>query len=185
MLLIGACSQILAHVLRSWQPPFPLYVVTFFLASLGQAYQDTHANTFVASVRGAHRWLGFIHAMYMGGCLVGPFVSTAVASANHPSHWTLFYTVPLGLGCVNLTLASVAFHDRVGFKKRETTSAADIPEASRHQDALSEIRRTLLTPGVWLLSLYFFFFLGAAITAGGKFAFLTARPSLMRPRMGG
>lgn len=175
MLLLGACAQVLAHALRCWQPPFPLYVVTFFLASLGQAYQDTHANTFVASLRRAHRWLGFIHAMYTAGCLVGPFVSTAVASAKQPSHWALFYTVPLGLGCVNFMLASVAFRDRVRFKRREKTPATDNPEGSRRQDALSEIHRTLLTPGLWLLSLYFFFFLGAAITAGGKFAFLAAR----------
>lgn len=185
MLLLGACSQILAHSLRAWQPPFPLYLASFFLASLGQAYQDTHANTFVASVRGAHRWLGFIHAMYMAGCLVGPFASTAVASASHPSHWTLFYTVPLGLGCVNFTLASIAFRDRVRFKKREMAPATNNPQGSRHQDALSEIRRTLLTPGVWLLSLYFFFFLGAAITAGGKSSLLVARSWLIGYRMGG
>jgi hypothetical protein len=29
------------------------------------------------------------------------------------------------------------------------------------------MQKTLATPGVWLVSLYFFFFLGAAITAGG------------------
>ncbi|KAJ5925392.1 Major facilitator superfamily domain general substrate transporter [Penicillium verhagenii] len=109
LLSLGAALQILAHVLRTWLPPFPLYAVTFLLASLGQALNDTHANTFVSSQRGAHRWLGFIHAMYMAGCL------SALAGKN----------------------------------------------------ALREIKTTLSTPGVWLLSLFFFFFLGASITAGG------------------
>lgn len=65
MLLLGAVCQVVAHVLRSWMPPFGLFVVTFFLVAVGQAYNDTHANTFVAGVKGAHRWLAVIHASYM------------------------------------------------------------------------------------------------------------------------
>ncbi|KAL4742442.1 major facilitator superfamily domain-containing protein [Aspergillus similis] len=166
LLLLGAALQIIAHALRTWAPPFPLFAVTFFIAALGQAYQDTHANNFVATVKGAHRWLGFIHAMYMGGCLVGPFVSTAVASLGRSSHWELFYTTPLGMGVVNLGLVWVAFHEWATMRQREQGGPAEGP-ASRKQDATAEIKRTLATPAVWLLSLYFFFFLGAAITAGG------------------
>ncbi|KAJ5227960.1 hypothetical protein N7489_008668 [Penicillium chrysogenum] len=146
ILSLGAAIQVLAQVLRVWEPPFALYAVTFFLASLGQAYNDTHANTFVSALNGAHRWLGFIHAMYMAGCLVGPFVATGVASANVDSKWYLFYLFPLGVGVVNLA-----------FGGNGTASSS----------ALKEIKDTLSTPGVWLLSLFFFFFLGATITAGG------------------
>jgi hypothetical protein len=39
---------------------------------------------------------------------------------------------------------------------------------SNMQNALKEMQKTLELPGVWVLSLYFFFFLGAVITAGGK-----------------
>ncbi|KAJ5724257.1 hypothetical protein N7488_002292 [Penicillium malachiteum] len=169
MLALGATFQILAHVLRCWLPPFPLYAVTFLLASLGQAYNDTHANTFVSSQRGAHRWLGFIHAIYMAGCLVGPFVATAVASANTDSQWNIFYTFPLGLGVVNLAFVCLAFHDRMSLclKKEKRESAPGSTSASTGKTAMMEIKATLSTPGVWLLSLFFFFFLGAAITAGG------------------
>ncbi|KAL4976865.1 major facilitator superfamily domain-containing protein [Aspergillus desertorum] len=119
LLLFGAALQILAHALRIWAPPFPVFTVTFFIAALGQAYQDTHANNFVATVKGAHRWLGFIHAMYMGGCLVGPFVSTAVASSGRTSHWELFYTTPLGMGVVNLVLVWVAFREWATMRQNE------------------------------------------------------------------
>lgn len=155
-------------MLRVWLPPFPLYAVTFFLASLGQAYNDTHANTFVSSLQGAHRWLGFIHAMYMAGCLVGPFVATGVASANVDSKWNLFYLFPLGIGVVNMSLVGLSFHDRIGIlkKKQQSSGNGDQPE-SAGKTAWEEIKATLSTPGVWLLSLFFFFFLGAAITAGG------------------
>ncbi|RAH53743.1 MFS transporter [Aspergillus piperis CBS 112811] len=171
MLALGAALQVLAHILRAWLPPFPLYAITFFLASLGQAFNDTHANTYVAAVKAAHRWLGFIHAMYMAGCLVGPLVATAVASANRQSQWNLFYVFPLGLGLINLILVLVAFRDSMSVHHSSEAVQSDDPRASgqnsRGTRAVREIKDTLRVPAVWLTSLYFFFFLGAAITAGG------------------
>lgn len=177
MLMLGAAVQIVGHVLRTWRPPFPLFVVTFFLASLGQAYQDTHGNTFVAGLKGAHRWLAFIHAMYMAGCLCGPFVSTAVASADEPSRWYLFYIFPLGLGVVNVLFVLFAFRRTVAIKHRKTTNDetnlvdSDIGTshvtASRNEGALQMIKETLSSKNVWLLSIFFFFFLGATLTASG------------------
>ncbi|KGO72757.1 Major facilitator superfamily domain, general substrate transporter [Penicillium italicum] len=164
ILSLGAAIQVLAQVLRVWEPPFALYAVTFFLASLGQAYNDTHANTFVSALNGAHRWLGFIHAMYMAGCLVGPFVATGVASANVDSKWYLFYLFPLGVGVMNLVFVGVSFRDRMA---TPTVLMGQRGARSASNSALKEIRDTLSTPGVWLLSLFFFFFLGASITAGG------------------
>ncbi|KAJ5588318.1 hypothetical protein N7537_010996 [Penicillium hordei] len=130
ILSLGAAIQVLAQVLRAWEPPFALYAVTFFLASLGQAYNDTHANTFVSALNGAHRWLGFIHAMYMAGCLVGPFVATGVASANVDSKWCF---VPGSYGY------SDCFEGERGGR-------------SSSNSALKEVKDTLSTPGVWLLS---------------------------------
>ncbi|KAJ5135662.1 Major facilitator superfamily domain general substrate transporter [Penicillium bovifimosum] len=160
ILTLGASLQVLAHILRVWEPPFPLYCVTFFLASLGQAYNDTHANTFISALPSAHRYLGFIHAMYMAGCLVGPFVATAVASANAEPKWALFYLFPVGVGVLNLVSVAAAFRDRM-------VRSPVVRGEGGERSALREIRDTLSTPGVWLVSLFFFFFLGAAITASG------------------
>jgi MFS family permease len=102
--------------------------------------------------------------MYMAGCLVGPFVATAVASS---SGWNLFYLVPLGLGLLNLALVLFAFYDTLRFKRQLETPAVE-GQQSNMRVALKEMQKTLALPGVWVLSLYFFFFLGAVITAGGK-----------------
>ncbi|KJK91973.1 hypothetical protein H633G_04110, partial [Metarhizium anisopliae BRIP 53284] len=45
MLALGAACQVAAHSLRAWDPPFGLFVATFWLVSVGQAFQDTHGNT--------------------------------------------------------------------------------------------------------------------------------------------
>ena len=178
MLALGACCQILAQVLRCWNPPFGLFVVTFWIVCVGQAFQDTHANTFVSSVKGAHRWLGFIHAMYMAGCLIGPFVSTAVASAGKVSHWYLYYTFPLGLGIINLCLVVVAFWDTFKFKRtakvEESVSPQPVerpvvenPEGSKNKGAMTLIKKTLSMPSFWIMGMFYFFYLGAALTASG------------------
>ncbi|KAK2794894.1 hypothetical protein FQN51_000637, partial [Onygenales sp. PD_10] len=160
IIALGAAFQVLAHALRAWLPPFPLYAVTFFLASLGQAYNDTHANTFVAEVKGAHRWLGFIHAMYMAGCLVGPFVATAVAGGvggdGEGGGWSLFYLFPMGLGVVNLVLVGGAFRDRLrvlsGADRDRGSGQGGPAGAERKKDrAIQEMKDTLSVPTVWLM----------------------------------
>ncbi|RSM04356.1 hypothetical protein CDV31_010058 [Fusarium ambrosium] len=181
MLMLGAVLQVIAHALRFWRPPFELYAVTFWLVSLGQAYQDTHGNTFVTTMKGAaHRWLAFIHSMYMAGCFCGPFVATAVSSAGETSRWYLFYCLPLALGVINVILVFYAFRETVGFKPKQsshmaTTSvdaeAATDPDThtpsgtSEDTSASSLIRETLKTRSVWLLSIFFFFSIGATLTA--------------------
>lgn len=106
----------------------------------------------------------------MAGCLVGPLIATAVGSTTSQSQWCLFYIFPLGIGVVNAALIGVAFRDRFApyhLKKfRAVSSSAEVAE-STGKAAWREIKVTLSIPGVWLLSLFFFFFLGATITAGG------------------
>ena len=177
MLLLGATLQLLAHILRVWHPPFALFAVSFLVASLGQAYEDTHGNTYVSGVRDVpHRWLGFIHALYMAGCLVGPLVATTVSAADVPSRWNLFYCFPLGLCLVNVVLVAWAFRDSVRLKRDSPIHAVGVtvrPEMvgegrkRSSRNAFAEMKETVKMPSVWLLSLFFFFFLGAAITAGG------------------
>jgi len=178
MLALGAATQTLAQALRSWPtPPFGLYVTTFFLTSVGQAFQDSHANTYVASRQGTtavHRWLGFIHAMYMAGCLVGPFAGNGIASSvrgeSGESRWYLFYTVPLALGVANLALVAVAFRDSMGFVKKKaqvTVPGQAEGEGQEKRSAKELIKATLTERSVWLLSLFFFFYLGTVVTAGG------------------
>lgn len=134
------------------------------------ALQDTHANNWVTSMKVAHRWLGFIHAMYALGLWIGPFIATPIASAGEPSKWYLYYTCLVGLGAINLTLVLIAFKDSIRLKQPSVSvveSARGETVGPQKPSALAEIRNTLRLPAVWLLSLYFFFFLGALITASG------------------
>jgi fucose permease len=172
--VLGAGLQIVAQALRAWQTPFPLFVVTFWLTSVGQAFQDTHANSYVAGAsKGAHRWLGFIHAMYMAGSLVAPFAASPIASAKSPSVWYLFYTVPAGLGAINLVMCLLAFRDTFRLKGKPQSSSinADSQDGqtseSQHKTASQLLKRTLKQSSLWYISVFFFFYLGMTLTASG------------------
>ncbi|EDU40804.1 FucP Fucose permease [Pyrenophora tritici-repentis] len=169
ILTLGAFIQLLAHTLRCWTPPCALYVITFFFQATGMAYNESHANTFVASIDGAHRLLGFIHAMYALGCLISPFVATAIA-ARVGGEWMLFYLYLVGIGVVNVGVVGVAFRDCLGMHAKPQQSAAPgdpYGEGSRSRIANRDIIDTLKSPSVYLLSLFYFFMLGTGITAGG------------------
>lgn len=167
--------------------------MTFMLIALGQAYQDSFSNTFVASLPVAHRWLGFIHAMYALGCLTGPLIATPVASNTQ---WYLTYAVEAGLGAINLAFVLIAFggdilkerktqlterREEEGTELREardsrtgsTVLTAPATEESnnnawaRNQQAFQEIKQALRLRSVWLLSMFYFFYLGASVTVSG------------------
>ncbi|KAJ4299263.1 hypothetical protein N0V90_004507 [Kalmusia sp. IMI 367209] len=147
--------------------PFGLYVVTFFLQAAGMGYQDSHANTFVASIKGAHRWLGFIHAMYALGCFVAPFVATVIA-ARIGERWPLFYLFLVGVGSINIVAMLVTFRDSLKIRHNDILAGTDQEGTnSRSNSASRDILDTLKSPPVYLISMFYFFMLGTGITAGG------------------
>lgn len=170
MLIIGAFLQFIAQAFRFWISAFGLFSVTFFVVALRQAMQDTQADTFVTSVKYAHRWLGVIHGCYALGGLVGPIVAAALAS-NFEGYWGMFYTVPLGIGCLNVVLCVYAFRDETPvyarLKQRDVYNPQTTGEIKRSAFAARELGATVRERGVWVLSIFFFIYLGTAITAGG------------------
>lgn len=115
--------------------------------------------------------------MYAFGCLVSPFVATAVAAANTPSKWYLFYLFPLGLSIVNLSMVIVAFRDSL-HRIRRHVGSQDASEGNleqlehgRNKSAMKEWGEMLRMRELWLISLFFFFYLGAGTTSGGMKTF--------------
>ncbi|KAI7924478.1 hypothetical protein M0657_004644 [Pyricularia oryzae] len=192
VLAVGAALQLAAQVLRSIPVPqlsLPLYAVSFFVQTLGMALQDAHGNTFVSSANLAHRWLGFIHASYAAGTLLGPPIATAIASKGAAAaaagvaadqttgdHWTRVYFVLLGLGVLNLVAVVVGFSDTIWQGQRVITPVADgefaevesgTIQTSQSKAAMKDMRDLFSLRSFWTISLFYFFELGAWMTASG------------------
>ena len=171
-LMLGAIFQMFSQALRGWIPPFPLFAVSFGVASLGQGLQDSSANTFVAGVgERAHRWLGVIHASYGLGSMVGGLVSAAVAGGGE-NWWARFYWVPLGVGAVNAALVAGGF----GSEWKGKPGVASVDDEGRYDEglvttknkmALDNLKVVLRNKIVWAVSLFYFFHLAAGFTVGG------------------
>ncbi|KAI0840250.1 MFS general substrate transporter [Hypoxylon sp. FL0890] len=170
LLGIGAVLQLVAHCLRPWSP-LPLFCITFFLQSLGMAYQDSHSNTFVSGLKNVpHRWLSFIHACYALGCFVGPLIATAIATAPNSmviDGWKRVYFVLIGICVLNVAGVAIAFRDTLGSKLHNSPHSSSGSGQRRNRAALVGMVRLLGTKTLWLLSMFYFFVLGAAFTAGG------------------
>lgn len=175
-----------------------MYCVSFSLQALGSGFQDAHCNTFVSGVgkKVAHRWLGFIHAMYALALVVGPLVATTVAS--HPTgggegsgptggveSWRRTYFVTIGANVVNIAWVVVGFRDtlwlvrwrdgdsRSGGDEEQSRRGVSVEAGQQQQEkettlsALRDMRDMLKLKDVWLISLFFFFAAGASQTSNG------------------
>ncbi|KAH6900034.1 putative MFS transporter [Thelonectria olida] len=152
-LVVGSTCQLIAYALNFWKPPFPLFAASFFFSGLGVAYQDAQANTFVADLDNAHRWLGILHAIYGVGALITPLAATAIA--NHTPHWHYFYLVLFGCSVISVGLMSWAFRPSI------------LGPHERGISANKQLTKALSERSVWVLSLFFFLYVGAEVTAGG------------------
>ena len=147
------------------------------------AYQDAHSNTFVSGLKNVpHRWLSFIHACYALGCFVGPLVATAIATRSDPAvmagveGWRRVYLVLVAVSLVNAVGVPAAFKDTVWSKVRPTATAqgggggggsGSNSGKQRNRAALRDTAGVLKMRALWILSLFYFFELGATMTAGG------------------
>jgi MFS family permease len=118
-----------------------------------------------------------IHASYALGLLIAPLLANSIA--QQPGRWALYYTVPLGIGVVNVALVLAAFFTRNDFRKlgrgAETEGAqghetveAPTDGKTKLQRVAGEMKETLSVKPVWLISLFYFFYLGASFTIGGE-----------------
>ncbi|KAF3064913.1 Bypass of stop codon protein 6 [Daldinia childiae] len=171
LLGVGAVLQLLAHCLRPWSP-LPLFCITFFLQALGMAYQDSHSNTFVSGLKNVpHRWLSFIHACYALGCFIGPLIATAIATSTNTmaiDGWKRVYLVLIGISVVNVAGVVVAFRDSLWSRLNAAPTTTDtVLRQKRNRAAMTDMARLLKSKTLWLISMFYFFELGANFTAGG------------------
>ncbi|KAF5857527.1 hypothetical protein ETB97_005666 [Aspergillus alliaceus] len=154
-LVLGAVIQTLGFALMFWNPPFALFIAAFFLSGMGSAYQDAQANTFTTTVDNAHRWLGILHGVYGVGTIISPVVANMIASRTPV--WHKFYLVMLCLGLINLGLLIWTFREGL-FKPNKRNASGT---------AGRELKATLSNKAVWILSGFFFLYVGAEVTVGG------------------
>jgi fucose permease len=145
-----------------------VFMISFLFQALGMAYQDSHSNTFVSNLKNVpHRWLGFIHACYALGTFIGPLIATAIANSPNSlaiDGWKRVYFLLIGISVLNVAGVMIAFRDTLYSRLH----ASNEPRGQkRGRTAMVGMVKLLKSKTLWLLSMFYFFELGATFTAGG------------------
>jgi fucose permease len=88
--VIGPSCKIIAYVVTSVHPPYPVLPIILMLAGFGNGLEDGGWNAWIGAMQNANELLGFLHGCYGLGATISPLVATAmVTKGNLP--WYDFY----------------------------------------------------------------------------------------------
>lgn len=90
--IIGPASHLIAYIINCVHPPYPVIVVAFVFAGLGNGLEDSAWNAWIGNMANANEVLGVLHGIYGAGAVLGPLVATSmIAKGGLP--WYYFYYV--------------------------------------------------------------------------------------------
>ncbi|KAF9047600.1 MFS general substrate transporter [Panaeolus papilionaceus] len=162
MLVVGALTQAMSFILQGMAPSFLVFVGSFFIGGLGMAWQDAHANGFIAALHDETK-MGILHAAYGSGALFAPLSATQFAQMEH---WSFHYLVSLTLSIINTSILAIVFR----FAQQDECLADAGEVITEHpQQTVSESKygQLLRTRAVHLLALFLLMYVGVEVTIGG------------------
>lgn len=90
--IIAPLSHLIAYVISCVHPPYPVLVVAYIFAGLGNGLEDAGWNAWIGNMANANELLGLLHGFYGAGAVLSPLIATSmIARGNMP--WYYFYYV--------------------------------------------------------------------------------------------
>jgi fucose permease len=89
---ISSACHLTAYILNCVHPPYPVLVISFIFAGLGNGMADSAWNSWIGNLDNPNQLLGLLHGFYGIGAVISPLVaSLLVADAGLP--WFYFYYI--------------------------------------------------------------------------------------------
>lgn len=93
---LGPALHLVAYIINCTHPPYPVLVISFMLAGLGNGFEDSAWNAWIGAMPNANELLGFLHGFYgLGGVFAPLIATTMITKANLP--WYTWYYVMVSL----------------------------------------------------------------------------------------
>ncbi|KAJ9632467.1 hypothetical protein H2203_000872 [Taxawa tesnikishii (nom. ined.)] len=84
--------HLIAYIVISVHPPYPVLVIVFMLAGFGNGLEDSGWNAWMGNMANANEILGFLHGCYGAGATIAPLIATSmITKANLP--WYNWYYI--------------------------------------------------------------------------------------------
>lgn len=167
-LFISQAIMVAAYIPLVCTAPFPMIVVSFFLAGFGMSLNLAIANHFSGSMRNSTAVLGVMHGSYGVGATVGPLIATSIVAVAH-AIWSRFYFITLGTAVFNAFFAYWAF---IGYEKEVAPQVLVAPDeagrpAPNPASNLAGMFSALSSRVVLLGALFIFAYQGAEVSISG------------------
>lgn len=89
---LGPLCHLIAYIVIAVHPPYPVLVIVFILAGLGNGLEDSGWNAWIGDMANANELLGFLHGFYGLGATIAPLIATTmITKSNLP--WYYWYYV--------------------------------------------------------------------------------------------
>ncbi|OKL59638.1 hypothetical protein UA08_05310 [Talaromyces atroroseus] len=161
---MSSSFHLLAYIINSVHPPYPVLVVSFIFAGLGNGLADSAWNAWIANLANANELLGLLHGFYGLGAVLSPLIATSlITKADWP--WFSFYYLMIGGAAIELVVTFAAFRsaDKHDFRKR-TAYSADNQKDNRLKQALFSKAAARVT---WLCAAFLLGYVGTEVALGG------------------
>ncbi|KAF3011330.1 hypothetical protein E8E14_005265 [Neopestalotiopsis sp. 37M] len=173
---IGCSScHLIAFLMMALHPPYPVLVIAFLIAGLGNGLAEGGWNAYIGRLERANELLGLLHGAYAFGAVISPLVATAIITETGAG-WYVFYYILIGLTALECAVVISGFWDVTASKYKKSilqhaddSGAAAASEGgggsnSRLRDAL--IKRPLARI-TWLTSAFLLGYVGIEVALGG------------------
>ncbi|KAI0350646.1 MFS general substrate transporter [Trametes cingulata] len=163
---VRSLAQVAGYVLAAPAPPFPVFVLGYFMNGFGIGLQDAGANGYVASLKeNASAKMGILHAIYGVGAFSAPLVATQFAQL---SRWSFHFLVSLGIAISNTILLIAVFR----FKDQDTCLTEIGQTPSVHEEETdnrsgNKYKQIFKLRALHLLAFFVLIYVGVEVTLGG------------------
>ncbi|KAF2210003.1 hypothetical protein CERZMDRAFT_121984 [Cercospora zeae-maydis SCOH1-5] len=150
--LIASGCHCIAAFSAGQNPPYPLLVVIFMLAGLGNGIADASWNSWIGSMPRGNGLMGLLHGFYGIGAACSPSLA-AVLLEHAGLKWTMFYRLLGIVSLLELFVVSMAFW---GADSKAAKSGAGGQHAS--------IFQAFGYPSTWIISVFVFLYAAIEIS---------------------
>ncbi|KAH8822989.1 MFS general substrate transporter [Flagelloscypha sp. PMI_526] len=163
ILLLSTSMAAIGFALLGPALPFPVFLVAYVFIGFGMSLNDAQCSGYVAMMpRGPKTKMGFLHATYGCGALVGPIVSTQFSKMEH---WNYHYIASAGLMVPIIISHLCVFQGQYQNEcLRRIGREPPIESAPTSAESHAKFRQIFRNKAMYLLSLFLLAYVGLGNT---------------------
>ncbi|KAL3462687.1 major facilitator superfamily domain-containing protein [Aspergillus heterothallicus] len=190
--ILSPGCHLIAYIVNCLHPPYPVLVVSFIFAGLGNGLADSAWNAWIGNMADSNQMLGLLHGWYGLGAVLAPLVATSLITEAKVGWWYFYYimgTYTIQVACAAIEVATCiwAFRtsDAASFAAEQASQNSSSSSSPSGGDAEpGGVRRALFVPRyawvTWILAFFLLGYVGVEVAIGGWIVTF-----LMRVRDGG